>query len=203
MSLLLGLAAEVEPTQPIARRRSGLPLVAALVALVGVAASLVLSAPRLASFEPVSPRSAGTPYITVPEYGVHGSYILGYQHGVVARLTLPLHNSGPLPVTITAVDLGNGPMPLLSVRSFEGLPLTLRPGGSGQAIASIPLVNCRFYNEREMQTYAGITVDFTSLGRAGTRWVGFDRPIYVKSPMLASCPDRQLDRHLNRRSTLL
>lgn len=203
MSLLLGASAEIETARPTAHRRSALPLVAVLLALAGVASSIVLSAPRLASFDQVSPRSVGSPFVTVPEYGVRGSYILGYQHGAVARLTLPIHNGGPLPLTVTAVDLGNGPMPLLSVRSIEGLPLTLRPGGSGTVTASIPLVNCRFYNEREMQTYAGMTVDFTTLGRDSTRWVEFDRPIYVKSPMLATCPDRKLDRSLNRRSGLL
>jgi hypothetical protein len=141
--------------------------------------------------------------VTVPEFGARGSHVLGYEHGAAVSLTLPLHNSGLLPVTVTSVALGGGPAPLLLVRGQHGLPLTLRPGGSGQVTLRIAMVNCRYYNEREMQTYAAARIAFSSLGRSGERLVPFDRPILVKSPMIVTCPDRKLDRSLNRRSHLL
>ena len=194
------LAARELPDRP---RRSLLPLLAVLLVLVGVAGSLVLWAPGAASFTPVTARGEGAPFVTVPEYGPRGTHIFGYEHGTTATLRMTLHNSGPLPLKVTSVDLGNGPAPLLAVRGYDGLPLTLRPGGTGEVTATIALVNCRFYNERELQIYDGVTVAFSSLGRSSTRVVPFDRPIHVKSPMIASCPDRKLDRSLNRKSDLL
>lgn len=199
MSLLLETPATGTPSRP-GRRGKALPVVAALCVLLGVVGSLVLVAPRLASFPPVSPRATGAPYVTVPEFGPRGSHVLGYLHGARVRLTLPLRNSGPLPLTVTSVELGGGPTPLLSLRGVTRLPLTLRPGGSGAVTLTIAMVNCRFFNEREMQTYAGVTVGFRSLGRSATRVVPFDRPILVKSPMIVTCPDRRLDRSTNRPS---
>lgn len=194
MSLLLDAPATSRRTSAPARRGAGLPVVAGLCVLVGVVSSLVLVAPRVAAFETIAPSAAGAPYVTVPEFGPRGSHVLGYVHGATVRLTLPLHNSGLLPVTVTSVDLGGGPTPLLAVRGREGLPLTLRPGGSGNLTLTIAMVNCRFFNEREMQTYAAATVGFRSLGRSGERLVPFDRPVLVKSPMIVTCPDRKLDR---------
>jgi hypothetical protein len=203
MSLLLETPSA--PTLPAvrARRRLTLPLVATMCALTGIAATLVLIAPRTASFPTVVPAAVGAPYVTVPEFGARGSHVLGYEHGASVRLTLPLHNSGWLPVTVTSVQLGGGPAPLLAVRGHEGLPLTLRPGGSGEVTLTVAMVNCRFYNEREMQTYSAVDVGFRTLGRSGHRVVPYDRPILVKSPMIVTCPDRKLDRSLNRRSHLL
>ena len=203
MSQLLEAPASPAVLAAPTRRRWMLPLVAVLCALAGIATTLVLMAPGVASFENVAPAAVGAPYVTVKEFGPRGSHILGYQHGASVRLTLPLHNSGPLPVTVTSVELGGGPAPLLAVRGRQGLPLTLRPGGSGQVTLTIAMVNCRYYNEREMQTYAAARVGFRSLGRSGERLVPFDRPILVKSPMIVTCPDRKLDRSLNRRSGLL
>ncbi|MBK5306917.1 MAG: hypothetical protein JJD92_09545 [Frankiaceae bacterium] len=203
MSLLLEAPATAAEIVAAPRRRWPVAALAALCALVGIVASLVLVAPGAASFSTVVPSATGVPYVTVPEFGPRGSYVLGYEHGATVRLSLPLHNSGRLPVTVTAVDLGGGPAPLITVRGHEGLPMTLRPGGSGELTLTISMGNCRFYNEREMQTYDGIRVEFSSLGRSGERLLPFDRPILVKSPMIVTCPDRKLDRSLNRRSSLL
>jgi hypothetical protein len=203
VSLLLEAPAATSTTPELPRRRWPLPALAAVCALVGIASSLVLTAPRAASFPTITPSAVGAPYVTVPEFGPRGSRILGYVHGASVRLTLPLHNSGWLPVTVTTVSLGGGPAPLLAVRGQEGLPLTLRPGGSGEVTLTISMVNCRYYNEREMQTYDALQVGFRSLGRSGARLVPFDRPILVKSPMIVTCPDRKLDRSANRRSSLL
>jgi hypothetical protein len=202
MSLLLERSESA--TRPAAaRRRIALPLVAILCAVGGIATTLALIAPRVASFETVVPQAVGAPYVTVPEFGRRGSHVLGYEHGATVRLTLPLHNSGPLPLTVTSVELGGGPAPLLAVRNRDGLPLTLRPGGSGEVTLTIAMVNCRFYNEREMQTYDAVRVGFRSLWRSGERLIPYDRPILVKSPMIVTCPDRKLDRSANRRGSLL
>ena len=203
MSLLLERPESASLPTPRARRRFALPLIALLCALGGIATTLALIAPRVAAFDSVVPAAVGAPYVTVPEYGRRGSHVLGYEHGATVRLTLPLHNSGPLPMTVTSVDLGGGPAPLLAVRGREGLPLTLRPGGSGEVTLTIAMVNCRFYNEREMQTYDAVRVGFRSLWRSGERLVPYDRPILVKSPMIVTCPDRLIDRSKNRRSGLL
>lgn len=201
MTVLLPAPRPVAAPGP-SRRRWPLPALAAALALAGVAATLVLTAPRVVAFAPVVPVATGAPYVTVPEFGPRGSHVLGYVHGASVRLTLPLHNAGWLPVTVTTADLGGGPAPLLAVRASEGLPLTLRPGGSGAVTLTISLVNCRFYNEREMQTYDGVRLGVRSLGMAADRLVPLDRPILVKSPMIATCPDRKLDRSANRLANL-
>lgn len=204
MSLLLEVPADRVVVAPMpARGRSLLPLVALLVALSGLAGSLVLVAPRAASFSVISPTATGAPFVTVPEYGARGASILGYQHGAVVRLTVPVRNAGLLPVTVTSLDLGGGPAPLLAVRSVDGLPLSLRPGGSGEVTVTAVLTNCRYFHEREMQTYDGVRLGFGSLGHAGSRRVRFDRPVLVKSPMIVGCPDRKLNRQADNRSDLL
>ena len=205
MSLLLEVpeAVEAPVAEPARRPRSPLPLVALLCVLTGLAVSLVLSAPGLASFAALRPSATGAPWVTVPEYGPKGSYVLGYEHGATARLSLSVTNDGPLPIRITSLDLGGGPAPLLAVRGFEGLPLSLGRGETGAVTAVVAMVNCRYFNERQMQVYDDVRVGFDTLGRSGTRTLAYDRPILVKSPMIVSCPDRLLDRAANRPGDLL
>jgi hypothetical protein len=188
---------------PAVRRRSRGPLLAAVLVLLGLLASLVVAAPSLAAFGSSAPRAVGAPYVTVPEYGEQGGYILGYVHGADVDLTVPIHNTGRLPVTITAVSLGGGIAPLLAVRAVHGLPLTVAPGRSGTVLLAARLTNCRYYNERAMQVFDGVTVGYRSLWRSGTSAIAFDRPIYLKGPMLVGCPGRKLDRDAENRSDLL
>jgi len=203
VSLLLEAPASAGAEAGITPRRSLLPWIALLCVVAGAAASLVLSAPRLASLGQIRPSAVGAPFVTVPEYGPRGSYVLGYEHGATVRLSLTVANDGRLPVTVTSVDLGGGPAPLLAVRGVEGLPLSLSPGESGSVTASVAMVNCRFFNERQMQTYDVASVGFSSLGQGGTRLVRFDRQLLVKSPTVIGCPDRLLDRSANRPGGLL
>ena len=203
MSLLLEVPEAVEPPAVAERRRLLLPWVALLCVVAGLLGSLVLSAPGLASFGVLRPSATGAPWVTVPEYGARGSYVLGYEHGATARLTLSVTNDGPLPVRVTSLDLGGGPAPLLAVRDVEGLPLSLGAGDSGTVTAVVAMVNCRYYNERQMQVYDDVRLGFESLWRSGIRRVAYDRPILVKSPMIVSCPDRLLDRSANRPGDLL
>jgi hypothetical protein len=202
MSLALDAPASTVSAAPV-RRRSWLPLVALLLAVGGIAATLVLVAPRAASFATIAPRATGAPFVTVPDYGARGASILGYEHDRVVQLTLPVRNDGLLPLTVTSVDLGNGPAPLLAVREVEGLPVTLRPGGRADVTVTAQLTNCKYFSEREIQHYTSARLGFRSLGRGGTRAVAFDRPIWVPSPMIIGCPDRKLDREADNRRDLL
>jgi hypothetical protein len=178
-------------------------LLAVLLVLVGLVGTLVLAAPRAASFGSTAPTASGAPFVTVPEYGAKGAYILGYVHGARVRLAVPIANEGRLPVTVTSVQLGGGVAPLVAVRSVTGLPATLWPGQVAAVTLTAELTNCRYYHERAMQLYDGVTVGFRSLGRSAVRQVAFDRPIMVKGPMLVGCPGRKLDRSAVNRSGLL
>lgn len=200
MSLLLDAPVAEQPTA--LRRRRWLPLVAVLVAVGGLTMSVTSLAPRAASFAQAQPQVAGAPLVTVAEFGPRGAHILGYEHGRAVTVTLPVHNTGRLPLTITSADMPDGPVPLLDITSARGLPLSLGAGETKDLVLTGTLGNCRWYHERALETYTGVTLEFRSLGWSGTGSVRFDRPLMVRSPMLASCPDRKLDRQADRRSLL-
>lgn len=185
------------------RRRSLLPVLAAALAIGGIVVSVVTAAPRAVSFDPLRVTASGAPFVTLPEYGAHGSDILGYEHGATVRLTIPVHNGSWLPVTVTDVQLAGGPAPLLATRGVEGLPLTLRPGGDGSVTLVATLTNCKYFHERAIQTFDQATLTFRSLGQSGSRVVPFERQLLVRSPMIVGCPDRKIDRELNQRGDLL
>lgn len=200
MSLLLD--APVAPQPAAVRRRRWLPTVAVIVAVGALAMSVTSLAPRAAAFAQARPDVTGAPLVTVAEFGPRGAHILGYEHGRAVTVTVPVHNTGRLPLTITSADIPDGPVPLLDITSVGGLPLSLGAGETKQLVLSGTLGNCRWYHERALETFTGVTLDFRSLGWSGKAVVPFDRPLMVKSPMLASCPDRKLDRQADRRSLL-
>jgi hypothetical protein len=203
----VSLLAEVaEPVAaPAARpgRRSRLPLLAALAVVTGLTGSLLMSAPRAASFAPLLPRVTGAPFVTIPEYGPAGAHVLGYEDGARVALTLPLRNTGRLPVTVTSVAVDAGVAPLLVLGAGAGLPVRLGPGASAEVVVAGRLTNCRFFHEREMQTLTGLRLGIRVLGRHGMHDVPFDRPVLVKSPMIVGCPDRKLNRQADNRTDLL
>ena len=169
---------------------AGVALVAALSG-----AGAVQAAPAVAELAPVVPSFSGpVPVQTLTSYGARGMHVVGYEHGRSARMTLVLHNPGPLPLTVGAVDLDGGIAPLLDVTAVEGLPLSLAPGERGEAVATVRLDNCRFSHEREVETHDGLRVEVRVLGVGSVRVVPFDRPLLVHSPMIVGCPDRKLDR---------
>jgi len=178
-------------------------LLALLLVTLGVIGSVVVAAPRSVSFAPVVPRIVGAPVVSVPEYGVRGATIVGYEHRASAEIALPVRNEGRLPVTLTSVTLGGGPAPLLAVRAVAGLPVTLWPGRSGTVTVTADLINCRYFHEREQQTYDGATFGGSVLGRDIETRVLFDRPVLVRSPMIVGCPDRKLNRQADDRTGLL
>ena len=175
--------------------------VALAAALTGAGA--VQAAPAVAELGPVAPSFSGpVPVQTLTSYGARGMHVLGYEHGRSARMTLALHNSGPLPLTVTSLDLGGGVAPLLDVTAVQGLPLPLGPGEHGSVMATVRLDNCRFSHEREVETHDGLRVGVRVLGLGSVREVPFDRPLLVHSPMIVGCPDRKLDRQAADRSDL-
>ena len=93
-------------------------------------------------------------------------------------------------------------MPLLDITSVHGLPLSIGAGQTKDLVLSGTLGNCRWYHERALESFTGVALEFRSLGWPGKAAVLFDRPLLVRSPMLASCPDRKLDRQADRRSLL-
>jgi hypothetical protein len=188
---------------PVSRRARALVAVLLVGAVFLFAVAVLRAAPGTARFDPVAPVFGGTAQaLSLPAYGIQGMHVVGYEHGATARMTLPVTNTGLLPLTVTSVDLGGGVAPLLQVRDVIGLPLSIGPGETEPVEVVAELANCKFFHEREVQYYAGVELGFTVLGQEGTRSVAFDRPVMVHSPMIVGCPDRLLDRQANDRTDL-
>ncbi|HWG94778.1 MAG TPA: hypothetical protein VNU66_11185, partial [Mycobacteriales bacterium] len=186
------------------RRRWPL-VVAASAALLGLlwTAALVV-APRTVALSAGTTALSGTaPVRTVPEYGPRGMHVVGYDHGAALDLRVPVRNDGPLPVTVTAASTGAGPFPLLAVTA-EAMPLRLGPGETGEVVLRGVLGNCAYYHEREAQTVDALSLVVrpgVPLAGAATTVVPLDVPLFLRSPMIVRCPDRQLDRQAQDRSS--
>ena len=199
-------APQAAPPAPRRRAPRGARLVlagllAGSVVLLGLAG--LAAAPGTVRIDPIPVTFAGdAPQVTLPTYGLQGMHVIGYEHGATVQLTLPVHNAGRLPMTVTSVDLGGGIKPLLELREVTGLPLDVAPGETASLAVTAELANCRFFHEREVQNYPTVALGFTVLGQGGTRSVPYDRPLMVHSPMIVGCPDRLLDRQGNDRTDL-
>lgn len=205
MTALLDAPAEVPASAPRRPSAASRLLLAGLV--IGALLLLGLAGFRAAQAStrlgPVTPVFGGSaPAVTLPTYGLNGTYVIGYEHGASARISLPLSNPGLLPVTVSSLDLGGGVAPLLEVQDVRGLPVTLGPGESAVVEVQAQLANCRFFHEREVQHYAGVRLGLEVLGQETTRQVAFDRPLMVHSPMIVGCPERKINREENDRSDL-
>jgi hypothetical protein len=176
------------------------------VALVAAAtgAGAVRAAPAIASLAPVAPAFGdGVPVTTLSSYGARGMHVVGYEHDVTTPLILTLHNDGPLPMTVTSLELAGGVAPLLSLGGVEGLPLALTPGERAEVTATATLDNCRYTHERQVENHDGVRVGVRVLGTSAVWDVPFDRPLLVHSPMIVGCPDRKLNRQADNRKDLL
>jgi hypothetical protein len=179
------------------------PLAGVALAAALTGAGAVQATPTVAELGPVAPAFSGpVPVQTLTSYGARGMHVIGYEHRRSTRMTLALHNSGLLPLTVTSLDLPGGVAPLLDVTEVEGLPLSLAPGERGRAVATVRLDNCRFSHEREVETHDGLRVGVRVLGVTSVRTVPFDRPLLVHSPMIVGCPDRKLHRQAADRTAL-
>lgn len=164
-----------------------------VLALAGGAAAVSEPSVRLAA-----PAYSGVATTTIAGYGERGTTVVDYQHGAVLRLSLPVTNTGRVPVTVTGASLGQGPIALLTVRSVAA---TRVPAGETRTVAvEAVLGNCRWFHERETQSYDGIALDLSVLGRSAGRTLTFTSPLLVHSPMIVGCPDRKLNRQADDRS---
>ena len=205
MTALLDAPAGAPAAESRRSRRGTAVLIAVLLlgAVAMLAVAVLRAAPGMVRFDHVSPVFGGTaPVVTLPDYGLQGTYVVGYEHGETARMTLPIRNSGRLPVTVTEVELDGGVAPLLKVRDVSGLPLSLGAGETGNVEVTAELANCRYFHEREVQYYEDVTVGFSVLGQESVRSVALDRPITVHSPMIVGCPDRKLNRQADDRNDI-
>lgn len=202
MTAVLGTAPPA--TEPAGAPRTVRTRLVVLGLVLAAAAMLGLAGLRAAagstSLGPVTPVFGGSaPVVTLPDYGAEGMYVVGYEDGATAQLTLELRNDGLLPITITSVALGGGRAPLLEVREISGLPLSIGPGGTGRLRVDAELANCEDHRQRSAQQYAGVEVGFSTFGVERTAVAAFDRPVMVYSPMIVACPDRPLDRDATER----
>lgn len=173
-------------TAPRRGRRMGAAGVAVAVALlVGFGASLLAPSPQR-----VVPTFAAEADVVVSgwgseeRFGVPGSYILRYEHDTDVELRLPWDGGA-----VVGARFGDERVRLLTVTGavVDGDELVL----------NVRRHNCRYFHERAIDMFPGVDVTRAS-GRTTT--LVFARPVFVKSPMLASCPDRTLDRQDDTRS---
>jgi hypothetical protein len=204
--------AATDAAEPGPPRRGSTRWAAVLVALAlllgGLVWSALLWAPSTAAVEAGQTRFAGSASVaTVPEYGLRGTHIVPYDGGAELSITVPVRNDGRLPLTVTSAATGAGVLPLLEVRSVDGLPLSLAPGQQGDVVLRAVLANCAYYHEREIQNVDGLVlgadVGFGPLSRSTTLTVPLDSPILVKSPMIVKCQERKINRQANNRSDAL
>ena len=116
-------------------------LAAAAVGAVCLAGGAVAAAPSTVSLTLTEGSFSGTAVTALPGYGARGTDVVDYRHGARLRMTLPVHNGGVLPVTVTSVDLGDRLLPLLEVVSSTGR--SLGPGETVQVVVEAALGNCR------------------------------------------------------------
>lgn len=125
----------------------------------------------------------GAPATVVEGFeGPRGAYVVGYEHDAYLDVAVTVANGGPVPVTVSAVQLDTGGAPLLVGTEASSSGLRLR------------FDNCEAYHEREAMVVDHAMVDLEVLGRTVRERVPLDRPLVARSPMLWQCPDRTLDR---------
>lgn len=187
-------------------RRSSSAVPAALAVVLAVALSAWMAAPALGRLDGPVPLAFGpeVPSMELPGFGDdgRGSYVLAYEDGAYARITVPVRNDGPVAVTVTRARLSDAVAPLAQVVLADRLPLRLAAGESADVTLTTRLDNCDYYHERELQRYAHLLVDVEVAGRTVTRTVPLARPLLVRSPMIVDCPDRLIDRQAKDRRDL-
>lgn len=123
-------------------------------------------------------RSMQSDWGSAEVFGVDGSTIVAYEHDTDIAMRVAWDGG-----RVEAARLGDEEIHLLTVTGLEqdadGLILTLHRD------------NCRYFHERAIDMFPHVTLD---LADGSSVWAVFERPLFVKSPMLASCPDRTLDR---------
>ena len=166
------------------------------VVLAGAAVATITSV----RFDGPAPLSfvAGSEVVSLPTFGDEGSHVLLYRHGETVTFSLPLENHGAVPLTVTGVRLSDRAQSMLEVERVsvgaDELPVRLAAGESAALRVTARYGNCRYYHEREIESFPSAVVDVDVLGLGVTRTVAFDHPLVLHSPMIVDCPDRTLRR---------
>ncbi|MFC5727335.1 MULTISPECIES: hypothetical protein [Nocardioides] len=172
------------------RRRRGLW---ALVVVTGLVVGWAFS-PALVRLDPgVAPQLPVDAGLMVSEYGAEGTYALHYRHHETVTLTVPLRNTGPLPLSVDDIRLEGQPRPLL-VPVGAGLPVRLEPWGTAEVTWTMRFDNCRYYHERSADMWERILVAGSVLGRGFESEVTLAHPLVVHGQVINNCPDRTLTR---------
>ncbi|MDX1658478.1 MAG: hypothetical protein R3343_06630 [Nitriliruptorales bacterium] len=189
-------AAVTEDRAPRRGRRWPLLVGGAAIAVLVVA---WLLAPQAAAFTPSGDLEVrDAQWATLAQFE-GGMELLKYEHQADATIAVPVRNDGPLPVTITGVELTDENLPMFEVVD-GGEPVRLGAGEVGELVVRGRFDHCKYYTERAMQLYPSATIHFQTLGRAGSTEVVLDRQLAVRSPTIVDCPDRVMDRGYNRRN---
>ena len=168
---------------PAPRRRSRLAVVAAaavvsLLLAVGLGRAVASDVERVEISFPGDPNAVVSDWGNEEVYGAAGSHVLLYEHGDTTQLRLPWSGG-----EVTAAQLGDDEHNLLTATGVTPTDDAL--------LIDIVIGNCRYFHERAIDIYTEVRL---TLATGDTVAVPFDKPLLVKSPMLASCPDRTLDR---------
>ena len=139
---------------------------------------------------PSLPVDAG---LQIREYGREGTFALHYRHHDLVTLSVPVDNGGPLPITIDAADLDDGPLPLL-VPVEDNLPVEVGAWGAEVVELTFRFDNCRYYHERSAVTWDRVDVEGSVLGRGFNRELELEYPIALHGQVIRNCPDRTLVR---------
>lgn len=177
-----------------------LALLAAVILATGTAGVVAAVPVATTSFQAgVTSATGQAALVSLPAYGARGTDVLDYRDHAAVVLRVPLRNTGRFAVTVTDVTLDGARFELLKVVSGPAA-FRLAPGATRLVELHAQLGNCRYYHEREVRTYDGVVVSFTTTTGGGRRHVPLLRPITVHSPMIIGCADRKLDRSaVNRR----
>lgn len=179
-------AADDDVRAPRRARRGSLLLLVGAV-LVGLGLTVLLGdapATTVPSTDWVEISFPGDPNAVVSDwgneevYGAAGSHVLLYEHGDTTQLRLPWSGGA-----VRDAELGDDEHNLLTATGVTATDEAL--------LIDIAIGNCRYFHERAIDIYTDVRL---TLASGATVAVPFDKPLLVKSPMLASCPDRTLDR---------
>ena len=163
------------------------------VGVVGLVVAWALSPAFVRLEQGVAPQLPVEAGLLVPEYGAGGTYALHYRHHETVTLTVPIRNSGPLPLSLDDIGLPDEPRPLL-VAEGANLPLRIAPWSTEEVTLTMRFDNCRYYHERSADTWDRVLVEGSVLGRGFESEVELAFPVAVHGQVINNCPDRTLTR---------
>ena len=168
----------------------------AVVGVAGLAVAWALLPLGVRLDQDAAAELPGDAGLMVPEYGDAGTFALHYRHHEEVTVTVPVGNDGPLPVRVTAADLGDIDDESLSllVPVDDNLPLRVGPWSDAGLELTFRFDNCRHYHERSADTWDHVDLTGSVLGREFEREVTLEHPLALHGQIINACPDRTLTR---------